>query len=319
MAAGIEYLVQHTTTVDVPASQRPDYWREHVRSNHGGLDMSYPSPGAFDGGTIVQRCGQYQLVEFWSDGITYHRSARDARSDDDRSLRMVVPRHGQLDVAQGGRVTRLTHGRAAVVTMAAPFELAQLGRARALVLSVPEGSLPGTRAATIPVDLDLRSGIGSVAAAMADSLARERDSLSAVDFLAVSTRLLEIVGTAQARENDDRLGSIAHRARLYVAEHSDDPAVTPQTMARELGWSLRQLQLALHTAGTTPAGMLRDQRLDRARSRLQDPGCARLPISEIAFGSGFTSLSAFGAAFRSRYGNTPRALRAHTPSRTLGA
>ncbi|OOL28024.1 transcriptional regulator, partial [Rhodococcus rhodochrous] len=77
---------------------------------------------------------------------------------------------------------------------------------------------------------------------------------------------------------------------------------------------LRQLQLALRTAGTTPAELLRNRRLDRARSRLEDPRWSAVAVGDIAFASGFGSLSAFGTAFRARFGTTPRAVRVPGPA-----
>lgn len=112
---------------------------------------------------------------------------------------------------------------------------------------------------------------------------------------------------------------MAEAARAYVDERSDDPDLTPASMARELGWSLRQLQLALRTAGTTPAELLRARRLDRARSRLEDPRWNAVSVGGIAFASGFGSLSAFGTAFRARFGTTPRAVRAAGPAAALSA
>lgn len=51
--------------------------------------------------------------------------------------------------------------------------------------------------------------------------------------------------------------------------------------------------------------MIRDARLERARARLDDPALDHLGVADIAHASGFGSISAFNAAFKSAYGTSP--------------
>ncbi|MFD5812487.1 AraC family transcriptional regulator [Rhodococcus aetherivorans] len=318
-----DYQVQFTTTRRVPRRDRAEFWTDHVRFNHGTLDYFFPTPGErspadFAGATHVQRCGNHQLVEFWSDRITYARTARHVRADDDRSMRLFVPKSGTLTVAHDGVTLPVPVGRAALVSMARPFELLHRAQTRAWVLTVPEGCLPDRAVADGPSVLDLRRGVASVAETMTRALARERKSLSGPAFVTISARVIELVAVALADLRDGirpgGLEAVAAAARAYVDERSDDPDLTPASIARDLGWSLRQLQLALRTAGTTPAELLRNRRLDRARSRLEDPRWSAVAVGDIAFASGFGSLSAFGTAFRARFGTTPRAVRVPAPA-----
>lgn len=166
-----EYEVRFTTTGRVPERDRAEFWTDHVRFNHGTLDYSFPdrdehAPAGFVGSTHVQRCGGHQLVEFWSDRITYARTARHVRGDDDRSMRLFVPKSGALTVAHGGHALPVPVGRAALVSMARPFELVHGAHARAWVFTVPEGCLPDRAVADGPSVLDLRRGVGAVAGTM---------------------------------------------------------------------------------------------------------------------------------------------------------
>jgi AraC-like DNA-binding protein len=80
-------------------------------------------------------------------------------------------------------------------------------------------------------------------------------------------------------------------------------------MARALGWSLRQIQLALQHAGTTPRDLIREERLRLVRERLRCGDCERLTITDLAYASGFSSASALSTAFRQRFGVSPREMR----------
>ncbi|WP_280336133.1 helix-turn-helix domain-containing protein [Nocardia wallacei] len=309
----LEYEVSELSTLAVTKAERAEYWAQHVRVNHGELDYLFSGARGFIGTTQIQRCGNHQLVEFWSDGICYRRTARHARADDDRSSRLLVPVDGQLVLQQSDHSVKLTPGSAALVCMARAFDFIHADGARAWVLTLPENALsPDRFEGGAPIFLD-RRGPTAIALAMTRALAEERNALSATDFVAIASNLIELLGIAVRAPQKPSFGlqSIARAVRDYVADHSDDPQVTPAAIAHELGWSLRQIQLALRSVGTSPAELLRNQRLDRALSRLGDPGSSET-ISNIAYASGFSSLSAFGVAFRGRFGTTPRALRARS-------
>ena len=102
--------------------------------------------------------------------------------------------------------------------------------------------------------------------------------------------------------------------RRYVREHAADPDLTGAVMARALGWSLRQVQVALQRVGTTPRELIREERLRMVRERLQTPAYQHLSITDLAYASGFSSGSALSNAFRHRFGVSPREMR-HEASR----
>ncbi|MEV5850567.1 helix-turn-helix domain-containing protein [Streptomyces sp. NPDC051985] len=303
------YSVQETDTAVLTAGESTDFWAEHVCRNHGTLGFRFAAPATFRGGTIVQRHIGYQLVDFWSDGIVYTRSPKDVREDGDESLRLLVPTLGTLHLSQDDISTRIAPGQAALVTKARPFDLEHSGRTRAWVMSLPSGVLPpGEGADGAP--LDLGQGLGAVVGSMITQLGAQRRSLDAAGFSLVYDRIIELLGLClnPRPELPDTLAAVDAAVRDYVRRHAADPALTPGTIARSLGWSLRQVQLALHRTGTTPAGLLRTARLDLAHRLLRDAPAGRT-VADIAHASGFRSLSAFGTSFKARFGVTPQEAR----------
>ncbi len=80
-----------------------------------------------------------------------------------------------------------------------------------------------------------------------------------------------------------------------------------EVLARELGVSGRHLRRALQRAiGVSPLELAQTHRLLLAKRLLADTD---LPVTRIAFASGFQSLRRFNAAFRERYRLNPTALR----------
>src|SRR5918996_305414 len=78
-------------------------------------------------------------------------------------------------------------------------------------------------------------------------------------------------------------------------------------LARELGVSERHLRRALEReAGVSPIELAQTHRLLLAKRLLVD---SSLPVTQIAFASGFQSLRRFNTAFRERYRLSPSRLR----------
>ncbi|GAB2859557.1 AlkA N-terminal domain-containing protein [Streptomyces deserti] len=83
-------------------------------------------------------------------------------------------------------------------------------------------------------------------------------------------------------------------------------------LAARLGYSARQVQRQLTAElGAGPVALARAQRAHTARVLLQT---TELPITEIAFASGFASVRQFNDTIRAVYAATPSALRAATPN-----
>lgn len=80
-----------------------------------------------------------------------------------------------------------------------------------------------------------------------------------------------------------------------------------EDLAESLGVSARQLRRSVQQEfGVTPIALAQTQRLLLAKQLLTE---TQLPVTEVAFASGFQSLRRFNALFLERYGLNPSALR----------
>ena len=94
----------------------------------------------------------------------------------------------------------------------------------------------------------------------------------------------------------------------YVDEHGVDG------LARRLAVTQRHLRrLLVSELGAGPLALARTMRLQTARRLLAE---TTMPITEIAFASGFSSVRQFNASFAEAYGGPPSSLR--RPSRAAG-
>ncbi len=104
----------------------------------------------------------------------------------------------------------------------------------------------------------------------------------------------------------DAVDALVARAARRIAEGAlNDDSV--DDLARELGVSARHLRRATEARlGVSPVELALSRKLGLAKQLLQDTA---LPITEIAFASGFRSVRRFNAAFSERMGRAPTELR----------
>ena len=100
--------------------------------------------------------------------------------------------------------------------------------------------------------------------------------------------------------------TIVERALRLIQEGALDRGTT-ESLATKLGMGARQLsRLFQRHMGASPLQTAMTFRLQRAKRLLND---TELPITEIAFQAGFSSLRWLNAAFRDLYTRPPSALR----------
>jgi len=104
----------------------------------------------------------------------------------------------------------------------------------------------------------------------------------------------------------DAAGKLAERALARIGAGALDQQ-SVDALAKELGVSERHLRRAvLGATGVAPLELAESRRLGVAKALLQDTA---LPITDVAFAAGFSSLRRFHASFRSRFACAPSALR----------
>src|SRR5688572_27030690 len=103
----------------------------------------------------------------------------------------------------------------------------------------------------------------------------------------------------------------AHRIASLIAHRIEegmlDDGAGIETIAARFGWSSRQIRRMVHRElGVSPIELVTTRRLLLAKQLLTE---TRLPVTDVAFASGFSSLRRFNDAFSSRYGMPPTRLR----------
>ncbi|ASU81913.1 AraC family transcriptional regulator [Nocardiopsis gilva YIM 90087] len=264
---------------------------------------------------VAQRTAAYQITQCTSNTFNYIRTLQQARQEDDEDYRLLIPLDGEMFIRQHDQQTRLVPGGGTLFTLVEPFDLEKKGANSTLIATFPAREVNERLGLSAPLatGFDMTTGLGRVVNDVMVALFEEREVLTASQFDAVCDRLVELVCMLAA--GDDRPDSPRHLAdvesvvRRHIREHAADPDLNCAILGRSLGWSLRQVQVALQQAGTTPSELIREERLRLIRDRLRSPTYRHMSITELARVTGFSSVSALSTAFKRRFGMSPREAR----------
>jgi AraC-like DNA-binding protein len=94
-----------------------------------------------------------------------------------------------------------------------------------------------------------------------------------------------------------------------MASHFSDPEFSLAKVAQSLGISPRYLQRLLNRSGTSFTAHVTELRLKQAFMLLEARDLS--DVCNIALQAGFSDISHFNRLFRSRFGDTPKGVRAH--------
>ncbi|SFB49813.1 AraC-type DNA-binding protein [Amycolatopsis marina] len=309
-----EFHAETASTAGMPPGDAREFWRSVATNYQCQMDCEFPENEAVTGTLTRMRTDRNQVLAWHSPPVRYGRKPKHVRKDGIDSYVLLAPTAGTaiIDADDGELVLR--PGYASLVSTARPFTVTHSPHAqlRAVTIQRREIQRRMNRHARLSAPLDFSTGLGGVVHNLLDSIVRELDQLTSHQFDAVVDRLTELLciqlGDCVINAGD-HYSEIEAAIRRYVRDHAQDPGLNGEMIASALGWSVRQIQLALQRAGTTARELVREERLSLAHDCLANPAYRNISITELAHRCGFVSAGTFSTAFRQRFGMTPRELR----------
>ncbi|MGK8524095.1 AraC family transcriptional regulator [Nocardia asteroides] len=278
------------------------------------MDYRYGDPDRWYSGLTVQESAAYRLLRWEQRGIsTSYRTRTNIRHGPcDDFYWVVVPEQGVYSVRYREEEARARPGQAAVTILDDLCQI-HIPLLSAYAFQVPRSELDHRAGpfAERGTTIDLNSGLGRITREMMRSTHAEQENLSDREFNAVCDRiaeLLSMLSLGDDRPQREHHARIAAQIRQYVRANVGRGDVRLPAVAHALGWSPRQLRSVLQQLGTTYRDLRRDEALRAARELLEDPAREEVSIGELATRAGFTP-AWFSAAFKARFGETPRDFR----------
>lgn len=123
-------------------------------------------------------------------------------------------------------------------------------------------------------------------------------------------RSLAMSSLTAAAAPDELAEAARRKVRRFCRAHLASPELTVELVARGTGLSRASLHRLFRHQAHTLMEWVQLERLEACRRLIDAPGLPRRTLTEIALSQGFKTPAHFSAAFRQRYGLTPRAYRA---------
>lgn len=305
----------------VPPQEREDTIRHALWESFSRVDIAHHSPaGKIWGRMRLGTMGPVRLCSAQGPPVTFHRTERLAREDDEPAVFLGLQVTGTNLVEQYGRQSLVGPGNLVVYETTAPYTLhfsRGVGyhsfRIPREVLALPERLLRAVAATPL--------GPGNPTARLAftyfSQLAASEelhDGAHAEAIMEPSVELLRAVVTSQlggARPCRPAPAEVPLSLRItqYVRTHLADPTLSAARIAAAHGISVRHLYTVLSRSGISLGDWIRSHRLAECRRELAEPGGRTRTIAGIGRSWGFTDATHFSKVFKQTYGISPRTWR----------
>lgn len=314
--------VQHSQTPKVegdaksPApshGKRYEDWRNGIAKTFPELDIISRTPQPIAGHIEVGQCGFVKLVRLTGEGHVLERTKAQIDRSPAEHPYFCWQRADALQIAHGHGTDELKTGGFVIHDSNRPHRLHMESPFDLLCTQIPEAVVRERTGASIQrwtgSLIDLSPSIHRIVAATMLGLTDRHETEA--DAFAVGDLFIEVVGRGLAEKDRSDKGpspAAARRAialRRFVEAHAHLGTLSPADASAELGCSLRLVHATAASLGTTFGRMVVEARLQTARALLIGPGLHN--ISQVALMSGFSDLSYFSRAFKSRFGLSPRA------------
>jgi AraC-like DNA-binding protein len=228
---------------------------------------------------------------------------------------LYLPLRGEHEVEQCNRDVVCKPASLTLLTTGEPYLQTKRGDNDTLYLLMPRAFVD--QRLTHGEDLCARMvgaehGVGRLVMDTVASLCREATRMSSQEFigacnLAGDLVLLGLSGAADLTSNvrSIRASNLA-RAKRVIRRRMRDPDLSPESVARECGLSLRYLHDLFQGDGRTVREYLQGERLHAARRMLEQAVLGNTTVTDICMACGFSNPSVFSTSFRRAFGVSPR-------------
>jgi AraC-like DNA-binding protein len=296
---------------DLEPTDRLDVLRGRMSAAPVPLELRPLEPLDVRATTRVADFGRVHLLSTEATGAWVCRTARLARDATEPQILISVLERGATSVASHQGTVAVQPGEVVVNSTLVPYAVAFTGTVRHTFsvsyadLGLPRAVLHAALGRPLGHAHPLAPGIGTFLTHLARTPQLPTQYGHALQDPVVSLfrALLATSAGDEFRARGPLAETLGHRAEQYIRTHYTDPALTPQRVAEVHGISVRYLYRVLSDLGFSPAGLIRDLRLDACARALASPGSTR--ISAIAHNHGFVDQAHFTRAFKQRFGCTP--------------
>lgn len=306
--------IEHFATAEVDQLERLEFWNRIASETFCGLTIDSERE-SFDAEMWRWTMGDLTMIRPRSPNAVVQRNARIARNGGDRVM-LHLQHAGSCLHAQANEIHHLRAGDVILTDSNENYRVDLSSDNDMLVVEMPRLALV-QRMPNLNDVLSRRiAGETPSSRLLHDfllSLWRQGDQSKADPAMVkgVTDVFYDLLTMAlcDRNVNAESDARIINRLTALVKARICDPDLRPSDLADQLGVSIRTVQNAFATIGSTPSAYILSKRLSLAADRLI--AAPQLSITSIAYESGFNDCSYFTRCFKQKYGVSPSAYRAH--------
>lgn len=251
----------------------------------------------------------------WGGATKLIRSSRSIQRKAADFYAVYAPLEGSQYVTQFGRSRLCTPGTLTLVDPDESYCQQKLGNNKTAYFFIPktvieERLLDPQSACVATADFD--SGAGLIARGFLHQMATQAMNVTERQYTELCKHLADLIALCYAGPSRSEDGppalQLARRLQIkrHVRQNLMTPTLSPESIARNLGISVRHLYKIFSLEPVSLCEFIRQERLSVARRMLSDPAHSDQSITDIAYRCGFSSSAHFSSAFRTRFGISPR-------------
>jgi len=309
-----EAMLARFSTRRLPLASRNAAWDDAVGRLLGPV-VTHHGP-QFDGRIDLRRIAGLAGSRMIHSARAINRGWSQIDQGDPDMVHVVLQLSGRSAVQQGGGEAELLAGDIVFLDSGRPHALEFPAKAAQVWLHIPrrmidqrapDVSRPAVSPVTGPPAILLggliRSAYGNVPSWTPGQGEAIRDAL--VGVVAETWRAKALPRGAE----ETVFPPILHVIQEYVLRNLHEPDLSPESIAREHGLSVRHLHRLFETFGMSIGRWIRRSRLDRCAADLVDHTRAAESVTRIAHTWGFEDSAHFSRAFKAEFGQSPRSFR----------
>lgn len=292
-----------------PAHRRDgfDQWLHQINRICGAFDARTLGEG-FSGEIREYHNGALKLSFVDACQARLYRTPREVAANEGSKYFAVFQLEGRAAMAQGEHSALLSAGDITLIDASRPSDFTYSERSRQLSLILPHQLVEQTLRFN-PVRCGQRIAGSSPIARLSHHLildATGQHELGQQESEATLEALVSLLRPAisQSEEHSDGHERAFRRALGYIDEHIRSEELCPETLAQEVGMSVRGLYRMFARKGLVVARYIKHRRLDLCAESLRQAS-AEQKLSALGYSWGFSDSSYFSTAFKSRFGISP--------------
>ncbi|OAS18843.1 helix-turn-helix domain-containing protein [Methylobacterium platani] len=288
-------------------------WRDTLDAQLIPVEIARLDDGPFQARFEATKIGQLRLSRITQSALRSNTtSTAHRRHDKPDTVGVFLMSYGESASVQDDRESVQRSGDLLVLDWC-PVVRTTLTTSQSLFVEVPrerlESSLGSPRRYTA---LTVGANLGStkLASSFVQNLVRLGPQLAADSATRMASVAVDLIVASIAERLAQEVprplhGTVAvQRAEAYIEAHLGDRSLDPSTLAAAIGLSLRRLQELFAEHDRNISDYIWFRRLETAKKRLVDPGCAHLSIGAVAQGCGFADQAHFSRRFKALHGMT---------------